>query len=315
MSRHNESKIIFDPYKSATLMGYSVDKIVGAYNRYWNDSETKYEGLSCGNKFMFLETNKDYVISTHERVPSFLHPIIDHDTGNILIDVRPYTSYDKSDKVISVKNDSLYRIDHIRAALMYTTFREDVSSLAPISKLPALVYATSISKILTTRDQLEASSLQVVMILSLMYFTSKFSQENVWGDEDKARQMAKKYAGALRVDVGKILELAELNPPLNDLEDLCSAIREYSGSLRLENVNSGHLLTLSRVLWYGPNAADLVAVALDDPATFMALCYASSEEFNYKKTSIGLAVKVYKSHADSFKEYIRTTCLPIVNKQ
>lgn len=307
---NEKNKVVFDPYSSTTLSGVDTGKIMKSLDSYYNDSDVEWESLCVGTRT--IPTRPDwanYIIAPHLRVPSFNHPIRNKWTRDISIDLRTYTSFDKVERKIMIKDLSLFKIDQIRSTFIHLTPELSAEEFLSFSKLPAVIYATAIANMITMRNPLEADALQNIMALALMFYVNRFYPYSVWDDEDTARQMAKKYATALRINPSVIIEFADKKIPLNSLSDLAKAIGEHSNSLRLENITAGSLILMSRSLWYGPNAADMIAVGLDDPSTFMALCYAACEEFNYRKTKIGAIAAMYKSDIPEYSKYIKSQCI------
>lgn len=297
------SKIIFNPYASATLLGFDTERVLKAYREYWNNDSVRYEGIVSGQRRLNFVKDIKFVVSEHTRVPPFIHPIVSD--GTILLDIRSYSKYDKINRQIMITDYSRFRLDMIRAMLMnFTVANHVVDDILIASKLPALVYATAINNIITSRHPLEAEAGQTIQILALMYYINKFYKDNYWADSDRVNKGINKYARPLRINPSEVMRLAGLKIPLNTLEELTDAIKEHANTNLLENIDPGTLLTLSTSLWWGPNRGDLVAVALDDPATLIAMCYSAIMDHNYKNTKIGLIAKIYKNDSDQFTDYI-----------
>lgn len=295
--------INFDPYKTTTLRSFDFERVLKQYDSNWDNNDAKYTELQSGYRTLNFVDGVKFVISEHFNVAPFAHPIPRY--SDILLDIRSYSKFDKVKKVINITDYSRFQLDMVRVRLMQLSRMDiEISDILLASKLPALVYSTAINNIITSRHPLESESGQIIQILALMYYVNLFHKDDYWVNSDNALKAAGKYAKALRVNPAVMIKLTEQNIPLNSLEDLTEAIKKYSESRLLDNIDPGTILTLSKSLWHGAGAAELSAVALDDPATLMALCYSSIKDFNYRKTRIGLISNIYKNEINQFCEYI-----------
>lgn len=73
---------------------------------------------------------------------------------------------------------------------------------------------------------------------------------------------------------------------MTGIKDFCAQVKEITENNRLQAFEEGILVNLLIASWFGTNAREMIAVALEHPPTWIALVYAAFTEKSYKNTVI-----------------------------
>jgi len=272
-----------------------IDMPISAYTGIGNDATTEQPILSIITGRSGVERN----------VPSFAHVIevTSIDKKNYLFcDVRSCVS--SSDKVgqadFVIKNKSEYMLSTARLALAKAWINRGPDTLFGLSLIPCSVYSSWISESIARRFALTALEQAQLAIISCFFYQSLFVKENEFDDELRDRFIAV-CVRATKLPTKLIFETTAKITKLENINDFCSTVQTILENPRLEEFNAGLLILMLKGSWFGNNSADMVAVSLEYPPTWICLIYAAMAERTYRNSSLAKIVERYaKGGADDF---------------
>jgi hypothetical protein len=277
-----------------------------------------------------LEGTRVYMVeggaSVAEAVPPFAHPIMverggSHDTM-IVVDVRPFGRFDEAQWKFKVRNDIEYKLALQRAQLTDLWVSRSPAILQNVSPLPLALFSGWFSENVAKRYALDPGDQYKLAIYAAVYYLSLFRDSGTFDDNEKAKTAAA-VSRALRVSaqdvMGALDEISELIPTDGNGNLSIAGIVQFCGliskiSIRLKDFNAGVLYSILGGTWYGYNAKEVAAVALEHPPTWMALLVAAFYERTFKHSGITKMVE-RRSHRTDGDVYVRAVLnLLVVSK-
>lgn len=219
--------------------------------------------------------------SFEEAVPVFIHPIR-VDVGGVSYMVSDLRSvYDPKD--FEIKNNVEYSYIVSRNLLSCSWLDGHVNVFRDDMDLVGMVFCAWVADTVSKRFLLEPSEQSNLMIALLFYWLTLFEKEISDTTKDLAVVRAVKWFKLPATYCYAVLDRVER---VENMEDLCGMLFKASGNSRLENLNSGILVTILGNTWYSINAKELTAVSLEHVPTFTSLVYASVTEKNFRTSII-----------------------------
>lgn len=232
-------------------------------------------------------------------IPYFTHPILvelgtlktHFKTRLLCTDVRPFASSSKEsltseDSGFLVKNRMEFDLAKIRTILNFIWITERPMKLRDISFVPMAVYASWISENVSRRFALDPKDQYLLSILSAIFYQTLFSDEEVLKDEDTKTKVATSVMKATKASAKDVYNVLDQIEDLNNLKDFCTNVRKILDNPRLQDFNEGMVITLLGTSWFGTNAKEMLAVAIEHPPTWLAIVYSSFVERSFKNSAI-----------------------------
>ena len=231
-------------------------------------------------------------------IPPFAHPLTVNDPlykeDFLVIDLRPFVKVKPGEGVVKskiqstdipgvVEGSSDATLLVRRALLQLVWMKDDPHDLFTVSMVPMTVFCTWISETLTQKLGLDPKAQMQLAGIVGYYFVSLFEEEVEWNDQDRLR-IAKLVSQATRISVNDLLAVHGEIPYLGTLHALVEYIKECKISSRLDELNVPFLLTLFTGSWYGFQAKEVAAIALEHPPTFYALVIAAITDRTYRNS-------------------------------
>lgn len=250
------------------------------------------------------------IVEQGTEIAPFNHPLlVEYDKRKyIAIDVRTMVSaLDHFN--IKVSNKAAYELLLKRAKLNNIWVNHSPSYLMNITDQVMVTYAKWISENITKRFALNPRDQAIIEVLAATFFLSLFSnaESATWEEENKILTLNKlsrnfRYGSDLLSQV-----VMGINKPMESLDDLVSQIKQTSDNVRLKDFSTPILLTLISRTWFGHNAPELLAVALEHPPTFIAIFHTALAERIFRNTgfakiaekTVGKNVKQVVSNIDN----------------
>ena len=242
-----------------------------------------------------------------DQIPAFNHPILMRQNGGVFsvyIDARNYSRWNAAQARIHVSNmDEL--VWNIRRGMVECIWRgEPKKTLQDISPIPMQAYASLISEVIARRFSLNPAE-QIRAQVAAAYGYLSFFSDNESAD---ISQVAAKIARAIgHVDASTVETILDSCTPINHVDDLCVCIAKAVDSIRLHEFNRGLFYTLVCGNWFGGNARENMAVAMEHIPTWLMICWASVSEATFRRSSVAKLIERFSrsGHGDAFDKSMR----------
>lgn len=248
--------------------------------------------------------------SAEMNIPAFVHPyLIQNYKGRnyLATDARLFRTtakdyYSERDFEADVRNKVEYSLMKTRAALSLMWLSKDVERLRARFNFAASVFATWLSQAIGRAYALDFQDQAMITAVGVYYYYSLFTEARKLEGNDL------EVAVVHTIKVTKLpgLEVYKLFESLGEIrgiEDYCQEVKKVVQNVRLNDFNLGMLLTLVRNSWYGTNAKEMIAVALEHPPTWITIVYATMTERTYKTSNLYKVLEFLakRGNGDEFK--------------
>lgn len=240
-----------------------------------------------------------------DRIPSFLHPIYIERLKNIFVDVRPYVGFDKFTQEVFIKNQTGYKLTCLRGALNKIWVIEKPAYLRDISSFPMAAYVAWLSENIARRFALDGAAQYQLSILTAIFYNSHFTDDKDLSSTDK-QHLASYLSRQLKLSGEDVYNVLEQYSVIHSIDEYCEAARVITGSVSLQQLNKGTLISVINNTFFGVNASENAAVAIEHPPTWMGILLdAIQNQAFYKKTIIGGIIS-RKQFDDSRTSFLRS---------
>lgn len=266
--------------------------------------KTAYDTIACSGAMISKiiepitlsdgKTNSSYCgigeingMHRQDRIPSFLHPIYIERLKNIFVDVRPYVGFDKFTQEVFIKNQTGYKLTCLRGALNKIWVIEKPAYLRDISSFPMAAYVAWLSENIARRFALDGAAQYQLSILTAIFYNSHFTDDKDLSSTDK-QHLASYLSRQLKLSGEDVYNVLEQYSVIHSIDEYCEAARVITGSVSLQQLNKGTLISVINNTFFGVNASENAAVAIEHPPTWMGILLdAIQNQAFYKKTIIG----------------------------
>ena len=261
-------------------------------------------------------------------IPFFAHPmevsIRDSNTRTnksfIVSDVRMLITRrggtdNNIDSMFRIRNEGEYLFNICRTALSTAWLTERPGVLRDISFVPAGIFSSWIAEAVSSRRALDAKDHQSILVIAGIYYQSLFLEGNTFSEDDKPK-IAQAVMRATHAPSNVVFDFLEKIAYMGNVADFCHWCRELLENPGLKDFNEGALITILGNTWYGSNAKEILAVALEHQPTWLSLVFYSFTERSFKNSTISRIALRYmgrKGEDDfvkSFSAIFRTYCNP-----
>lgn len=223
-------------------------------------------------------------------IPYFSHPLIVEDLSKqkyICVDVRAFVKQNQQGMVNSfnIKNETEFNLAKSRLALNLIWLTQNPESLRDLSILPCAIFSSWISESVSNRFALDPKDQLVLAIISSYYYQSLFSNFDTFNEETR-QKIATVVIRATKAPAKLVFETIDKIEKISNLEEFCSTCRSILENTRIDNLNTGLLITILGNSWFGMSAKEILAVSLEHPPTWISLVYAGLTEKTFKKSMI-----------------------------
>jgi len=229
-------------------------------------------------------------------IPFFAHPLLVKNNKGIpflCTDIRPFISSNPNElDGFKPKNITEFNFIKSRTILNMAWLVGGVSQIRSSLPLAGMVFAGWLSETIAKRFALDPKDQLTIAVASHYYYQSLFSETGLF-DEDAIQRMAIQTSSATKVDSKFIFEVFDKLKPMQNLQSLCDNIKEVTENIRLKDLNVGLLYNIVGNDWFGLNAKEIVAVALEHPPTWCALVYTALSERTFKNSNIARIAERY----------------------
>lgn len=224
-------------------------------------------------------------------LPYFAHPIVvsmkalahRKEPDYLVADMRPFINVNGD---LAIRNGSEYAFAKLRLILSRRWYEGgDLSAFTYLSTVAGGIYSSWISENVSRRLGLDPGDQLKLAIVAAVYYHSLFTNQS-FTEADK-QKIAISVSRAVRADAQQVFQVLDEIKEMNTLEDFISAVKQQlDGNPRVDPLNVGLLVTLLSTSWWGTNAKEISAVAIDHPPTWLALLYIAFTERTYKASPL-----------------------------
>lgn len=289
------------PYDTTALAGSTsqYNKIVDALSR------------ARIQRYIHPQPKSPYVYAVErssvldEMVPTFYHPVVQDVSGEtvVYVDVRSYGKIDLASLEFKVTNQEGYNSTMLLASLQEQWVTGHTASVRSLN-LPAQLYPAWISENITRSLNLGPADQATISILAGIFYLSLFSNRNPDDEDDDHKSLIISQVTrntAIKADIVK--PVVDRISYIKDLPEFCTIVREELDNVRANNLNPATLYSMLGGTWYGPNAAELIAVALEHPPTWVTIVYRAATNRSFHNARLSKMINdrnVYKNQIRSF---------------
>lgn len=196
----------------------------------------------------------------------------------------------------------------LRAALAYQWMDGAATDFRNFGDIAARVFIRLLSETIVRRLNLSPFEQQAVVVTSGLFYYSNFLPAPA-GDahlsEAEKERIAVAVARLTRISPQTVINFMEGDlPRITDLDSYCDALRFIVKSPRLEKVDAAFIMTLMGGYWYGGNARQLMAVALEYPPTWIGLVYQALNDRSFHGAGLTKMVEA-ENRGNSGAQFIR----------
>lgn len=231
-------------------------------------------------------------------IPVFAHPILvetkeregrDYLCSDFraVLAMRPRTG----DPLV-VKNTAEYDFNRVRLTLNLIWLTAQPSVLRDISTVPCAIYAHWVSEALGRRFALDPKEQLELSVLAAAFYANLFRDSAILDDEGRLKLEA---AGikATKAPYRTVQDIVGQINEFSTLKDFCTTAKALLNNPRLDDLNSGLIITMLGGSWFGSNAREILGVALEHPPTWIALCYTAFKDRSYRNSVIAKITERY----------------------
>jgi hypothetical protein len=283
-------------YDTTACVGYQLSKTSTAINAAYYD----------GSVDRIPDTNIRSIVggsALANNVPAFAHPLlVDIDNNKLLfIDARSYGKIDINSNSFKVRNETEYNLLVTRAKLNEVWIKDNPLWLRDISYIPMSIFSSWVSESIGRRFALDPREQFNLAILAAIFYNSLFTDEAEITEHEKLR-LINSISRSIHASATDVMEIVDKISIINNVFEYCSHAEEISGSIRLKELNPGILYSILGNTWFGTNAKEMVAVALEHPPTWIAILISAFTERSFKNSQISKLTERtnYKRDGDNF---------------
>lgn len=238
--------------------------------------------------------------TSQDAIPFFAHPYrlqMDKDVVLLVSDLRPFIRSGELFKGMpDVKNKTEYNFVKSRAILNLAWLNGYAGTIKNELMFAGTVLSMWLSDVIAKKYALDPKDQMIISIVAHFYYQSLFTTEE-WSEEwlQKASIHVLK---ATRAPSDLVYYVADHCHGFKSITDLCEVIKKSTENVRLDNFNTGMLLTIIANSWYGTNSREILPTALEHPPTWCAIVYASLTERTFKNSSIAKVTEKYAKHGN-----------------
>lgn len=299
--------MINDPYSTTPCKDYQIQDIKRVISNY-----KAIFGVGDRSQISYIDKKNTQCLSLEPGtadIPPFAHPLRlgDEKTRKedvqYIVDMRNCLRLNRDGE--SVVSDQLaHGINSLRCRLQAIWDLEDPDLLMNTGLFQVTIFSRWIAQLIVQRFGLDPEGQARVTALAAFHYLCMYREAPV-SDEmeyEETLKMATIINRATMIPADMVLSLIENLQATSTANDFISILKEHGGSVRLEQLNLGLLYTVTGGSWFGSNARELLAVALEHPPTFLAVLYTALNERGYRNSGLGKLVIQYDKH-DAAKSF------------
>lgn len=238
------------------------------------------------------------IVPGNKEIPPFAHPYPFKDRYDgqlVIIDSRSYARGGDGGPLVPT-NYAEYAFNSVRAALTSYALKNGVADMAGLGDLPMAVFSRFLAERITRQLHFSPQEQMLITMVSAVFYACHFQEGPVGGeagpfDERELQRLSLKVARATRIPAEVIFDKAGALRHMESIQDYIDVLREVLDNKRAESLNVPLIYALVGGGWFGLNAKECVAVALEHVPTFLAMVYMSLLDRSYRNSGIAKIVQ------------------------
>lgn len=223
------------------------------------------------------------------KVDSFTYPFIDERDGQTIsfVDMRSITSYDERNATLRIRNQNEYDVRLIVGNIANDWAKGYNERYLLSLPLGLSVYSTWVGMAINGRYPTDPLTQLKISVLAAIFYINNFYKEDQIADRShKAtlQSMITRHCDFVSPEVAAIVDEYST---LSDIESFCTAVREYTQSVRLRDLNVATLFEAVGGYWYGNDGRETMAVCLEYPPVWLGILLTSLVDRSYQRTRLG----------------------------
>lgn len=239
------------------------------------------------------------------KIPLFTHPIsvLNNKGFNYLCtDLRFYVSGIKMHEnggfdEKSIKNVTEYNFGKSRAMINLIWLSGGIGQIKYNLSFAGAVYSTWLAQVISKASGLDFQDQTKISIVASLYYQSLFLEQQEF-DHDDLQRLAVHTIKVTKAPPEMVMDVFEKAGKLSDIKSFCEAVKAVCENVRLEDFNPVFLLTIIRNSWFGTNAKELIAAALEHPPTWIAIVYTALTQRTFKNSMVYQVAEKAAKRAD-----------------
>lgn len=302
-------------YDTTACMAYKTQNIKDLISKAMVMGAVNVKTVKLSNTGQVIKVGLVEGGSTHsDTVPYFHHPVFVFDTTKsdeqepiVFIDVRDYGMYNKPQQRFVVRNRVEYMWSIKRAILSHIWTHGRKETLRDLSMLPAAAFSSMISESVSRRYALDMAQQTTMQVLACYFYYCLFSDAKEF-DETELNRVVGAISRCTKVQADYIYTVVAGLPVIESLDEFCKHAKEKTQSVSLTDFNTGILFAITGGNWFGTNARELMAVALEHVPTWVMIVYGGVAEASFKRSVLSkLLERLAKRHpAETFTKNLVT---------
>jgi hypothetical protein len=264
---------------------------------------TKANVSNSINKQSIVSNKTDEVInysmvyggnSLADNIAFFAHPMVFNNGSKdnkglfikqLAVDVRNFGRWHEPNESFIVRNKPEYDWSIQRLKLNIHWLEQSYNAFRDMSAIPCSTYASLISECLGRRFALNPSEQITSSVLAAYFYQCLFTDQLEF-DESEYNKVVTSISRATKVDAQSVFDILQTldKKTIKNLNELTEHIKAITQNSALKDLNTGVLYAVCCNTWYGVNAREVMAVALEHPPTWLMIIYASLNEATFKKS-------------------------------
>lgn len=286
-------------YRTSACKGFMLGKLEDALEKarlthYIDYEQDGYEHVYAIKRSAYLQ----------EAVPTFVYPVVVGELGGrrVYFDARSYMR-PASDGGQYIGNVNGYNGAKMLAVLQKIWLTEPVNYLRNLSKLPLAAFCSWVGDNISKRVALDPQDQLSVSILAGVFYLNNFlpAEDRTTHEKVEMVSMISKATGAKS---SAVYDVVNDRPRIDNVEEFCEICQDYTKSTRLRDLNPTTLYGIVGSTWYGPNKAEMVAVALEFPPLWMTMIYQALNDRGFHHSPIAKMLNERSSFKKEGQTYL-----------
>lgn len=270
-------------YDTAAASAYRIDDL----KRAIEDLLTEDKLYSTNN------SPRSYFVTEENRhLRPFPHPLLVDGVREqmVVADARAVAKIHRDSETLVGGADFDY-VERRVSIIDYMWMDGNTRDLLNLGDLPARAYASILSETLGKRLYLSEELTRIVQIFAAYFYLCLFYDFKEL-DEIAVQGLAKRVARISGANAGEVMETISNYDPPQTINDFIGLLQEHTESMRLEKLTASSLFRVLGGIWFGPNAAEQVAVGLEHPPTWSAMVATVVSHRGYQKTALSKTIRM-----------------------
>jgi hypothetical protein len=288
-------------YDTTVCSGYVLDKLAEGIQLALVKGDLAFSRIPNSRVFEVRAMG-----SASSAIPEFAHPYPFDFNGQrcLAIDVRPFGHFDRIKGEFVIRNQVEYQLLVHRAKLNDLWLDGNYGLLRDVSPAAMQFYASWISENVARRFALDMREQLDLAICAALYYGGLFSDDTELTEERKMK-LVQSVTRATRASAQDVLGVLDrIGGPMGHIDSFCLQAKEATKSVRLQEFNSGVLVSILKGTWFGYHSQELLAVATEHPPTWLAVLLAAHVDRTWKNSALAKLVE-RQAKRDSGQQYVR----------